>query len=256
MPTKEYVVTVYKRDWLESLYSHMISLGCKLVLKRPDSRNTHYLLTEKQANNLRQNPNIWAVEAVDSFKVRRLELEKEPTVVGGDFWKKGNPVGGVSPGYNQWGLLHCGGDASQRRQNDEWGDPRPTEVVNDNFLLYDQGKNVDVVIVDDPVSFDNEEWYSSTTGQTRFVQYQWFNELNSLVSTMMMMSNITNRINRISRWCISCFISWQPCNWYCMWSVLWLGKRSEHLQYSTYRYLAIRTKNSVIVSVGLLKSFP
>lgn len=184
MPTKEYVVTVYKKDWLESLYSHMISLGCKLVLKRPNSRNTHYLLTEKQANNLRQNPNIWAVEAVDSFKVRRLELEKEPVVIGGDFWKKGNPVGGISPGFRQWGQLHCAGDDAQRRQSDEWGDPSPTEVVNDNVLLYDQGRNVDVVIVDDPVSFDNEEWYSPSTGQTRFVQYQWFNELNGLVSTI------------------------------------------------------------------------
>ena len=184
MPTKEYVVTVYKKDWLESLYSHMISLGCKLVLKRPNSRNTHYLLTEKQANNLRQNPNIWAVEAVDSFQVRRLELEKEPTVIGGDFWKKGNPVGGISPGFRQWGHLHCAGDDAQRRQGGEWGDPSPTEVVNDNVLLYDQGRNVDVVIVDDPVSFDNEEWYSPSTLQSRFVQYQWFNELNSLVSTI------------------------------------------------------------------------
>ena len=184
MPTKEYVVTVYKKDWLESLYSHMISLGCKLVLKRPDSRNTHYLLTEKQANNLRQNPNIWAVEAVDSFKVRRLELEKEPTIISGDFWKKGNPTSGISAGFRQWGQVHCGGTDSQRRRGGEWGDPRPTEVVSDDIFLYDQGRNVDVVIVDDPVSFDNEEWYSPSTGQTRFVQYQWFNELNSLVSTI------------------------------------------------------------------------
>ena len=184
MPTKEYVVTVYKKDWLESLYSHMTSLGCKLVLKRPDSRNTHYLLTEKQVNNLRQNPNIWAVEAVDSFQVRRLELEKEPYVIGGQFWKKGNPVGGISPGFTQWGLLHCAGDDAQRRQFGEWGDPSPTEVISDTVELYDQGRNVDVVIVDDPVSFDNEEWYSPSTLQSRFVQYQWFNELNSLVSTI------------------------------------------------------------------------
>jgi plastocyanin len=49
----------------------------------------------------------------------------------------------------------------------------------------DNGRHVDVVIVDDPVSYDNEEWERpSAPGQTRFVQYQWFNELNTLVNTI------------------------------------------------------------------------
>jgi plastocyanin len=184
MPTKEYVVTVYKKDWLENLYVYMISLGCKLVLKRPDSRNTHYLLTEKQANNLRQNQNIWAVDAVDDFKVKKFEIEPEPYTVGGEFWKNGPGSTGVTPLMHQWGHIHCAGNDIQRRQGGEWGDPSLTEVITDGVEVYNNGRHTDVVIVDDPVSFDNEEWYSDTTASTRFVQYQWFNELNSLVSTI------------------------------------------------------------------------
>ena len=43
-------------------------------------------------------------------------------------------------------------------------------------------KNADIIIVDDPISYDSEEWISPTTSTSRFVQYQWFNELNSIVA--------------------------------------------------------------------------
>ena len=50
--------------------------------------------------------------------------------------------------------------------------------------VFNDGKHVDVVIVDDPMAYDSEEWYSPSTNSTRFVQYQWFNQLNTYVSSL------------------------------------------------------------------------
>ena len=55
------------------------------------------------------------------------------------------------------------------------------ESKYDSVNIYNDGKHADVVIVDDPVSYDCEDWKSPSTGISRFVQYQWFNELNSYI---------------------------------------------------------------------------
>ena len=34
------------------------------------------------------------------------------------------------------------------------------------------------------MAYDSEEWYSPSTNSTRFVQYQWFNQLNTYVSSL------------------------------------------------------------------------
>ena len=58
---KEYVVTLYKREDLEQFYNEMKLTNFPLVKKRPISRNTHYMMTEAQAEQLRQDPRIWGV---------------------------------------------------------------------------------------------------------------------------------------------------------------------------------------------------
>jgi len=84
-------------------------------------------------------------------------------------------------------------------------------TIPDDTAHYGAGRHVDVVIVDDPVSFDNGEWYTSRSNSlnadgvyqhqltqiagatpdqvlghetSRFVQYQWFNELNGFVTSI------------------------------------------------------------------------
>ena len=180
---KEYVVTLHRKEDLEQFYNEMQLTNFPLVLKRPLSRNTHYMMTEEQAERLRQDPRVWGVEAVDSFHVKR-QVNNEPYTVSGTFWKDA-PVGStINPGLFQWGHLHCAGDQAQRRKN-SWGDPTGTELVNDTVEVFNNGRHVDVVIVDDPVSYDSGEWGSpSQPGVSRFVQYQWFNELNSAVSSI------------------------------------------------------------------------
>jgi hypothetical protein len=180
---KEYVVTLYKKEDLDQFYNDMQIANFSLLLKRPLSRNTHYMMTEEQAEQLRQDPRVWGVEPVDSFQVRRQVVNNQPYTKSGNFWKG---TATVSPNDFQWGHLHCAGNETQRRKG-IWGVPIPpwsVDQVTDTVEVFNNGRHVDVVICDDPVSYDSEEWYSPTTNQTRFVQYQWFNELNSVVSSI------------------------------------------------------------------------
>ena len=181
---KEYVVTLYDREDLEQFYDEMQLADFPLALKRPLSRNTHYMMTEEQAETLRQDPRVWGVEAVDSFYIKRQSINYEPYPISGDFWKNDVAASTINPNLRQWGHLHCAGDQVQRRKGN-WGDGSGTEFVNDTVEVFNNGRHVDVVIVDDPVSFDSQEWFSPTNpGQTRFVEYQWFNELNTAVGSI------------------------------------------------------------------------
>lgn len=180
---KEYVVTLYRKEDLEQFYTEMQLSNFPLVLKRPLSRNTHYMMTEEQAEQLRQDPRVWGVEAVDSFHLRK-RVNNEPYIISGDFFKNAPQASSINPGLRQWGHLHCAGEQPQRRKN-AWGDPTATEFVSDTVEVFNNGRHVDVVIVDDPVSYDSGEWESpSQPGVSRFVQYQWFNELNTAVGSI------------------------------------------------------------------------
>jgi len=182
---KEYVVTLHRKEDLEQFYNEMQLTNFPLVMKRPLSRNTHYMMTEEQAEQLRQDPRVWDVKAADSFQIRRQTLSNEPYTISGQFWKDSSSVGSsINGNLLQWGHLHCAAEVSGKRRKFNWGDGTGTEYINDNVEVFNDGRHVDVVIVDDPVSYDSAEWLSPSTGQSRFVQYQWFNELNTLVNTI------------------------------------------------------------------------
>ena len=51
MSEKVYVVTLYNREDLEDFYTEMAENGFRLSKKRPISRNTHYWMTESQAED-------------------------------------------------------------------------------------------------------------------------------------------------------------------------------------------------------------
>ena len=184
---KQYVVTLHDKNDLGQFYNEMQLTGFPLVMKRPMSRNTHYMMTEDQAERLRQDPRVWGVEAVDSFQIKRKVINNEPYVKTGNFWKDDTVApANVSSNDLQWGHIHCAGNQAQRGKG-QFGpisSGYTYEIVNDTVEIFNSGKYVDVVIVDDPVSYDSEEWYSPSSNQTRFVQYQWFNELNTAVGSI------------------------------------------------------------------------
>ena len=80
--------------------------------------------------------------------------------------------------------MHCTGDTAQRDKG-QFGIGGSFTTKFDVANIPGDGRHVDVVICDDPVSADCGEWGSPTKlngALGRFVQYQWFNELNSLVT--------------------------------------------------------------------------
>ena len=184
MEEKIYVVTLYKQEDLEQFYSDMDSNGFKLALKRPMSRNTHYWLTEENANIIRQDSRVWGVDLQDNFHVRPQSIiNNVPYVKSGTFWKDDTiaPLT-VLPTDLQWGHLHCAGNSIQRGKG-TFG-KNQQESVGSSVNVYNNGRHVDIVIVDDPVSYDCIEFRSPSTGNSRFIQYQWFNELNQYVSNI------------------------------------------------------------------------
>lgn len=193
MSAKTYVVTLYKHEDLPDFYDEMKANGYQVLLKRPLSRNTHYLMTEEQAVELRKDSRVWDVQLTP--EELGMTIEKNLTLytyqneynIGTSsdpetFWKSG----AYNHNYRQWGQQFCTrlGVATTPGKGKGTFGVGANGTLNDYVTVYGNGKDVDVVIVDDPVSYDCEEWYSPSTGQNRFVQYQWFNELNTYVASI------------------------------------------------------------------------
>ncbi len=178
MADKVYVVTLKDRDDLDKFYSDMASDGFKINMKRPVSRNTQYYMSDLQAENLRADPRVLAVAKLpeeDGAKpVPFGILNNEPYAHAGDFRKDG----GWSSPDKDWGKLHVAGTDAQRKKN-SWGSGAVTDAVE----VFNGGKHVDVVVCDDPVSFDCEEWKALSDNRDRFVMYDWYQELNQYVTT-------------------------------------------------------------------------
>jgi hypothetical protein len=71
MQEREYVVTLYKHEDLDSFYDDIETPGGNIFIpdravpvknRRPVSRNTHYRLTNEEAAQIRQDPRVKAVE--------------------------------------------------------------------------------------------------------------------------------------------------------------------------------------------------
>tara|TARA_B100002019_G_scaffold292985_1_gene318126 strand:+ start:3285 stop:5375 length:2091 start_codon:yes stop_codon:yes gene_type:complete len=189
MDKKIYIVTLKRREDLETFYAEMEEKGFSLSMKRPLSRNTHYWMTEDDAVTLREDDRVIDVQL--PFNERNIGIENyasyEPYSITGRFWKD-DTVAPATIDVNdyQWGHIHCAGQQPQRGlgQFGSISEGGTYEDVTDTIEVFNNGNNVDLVIVDDPVSADCDEWISPSTGQNRFVPYQWFNELNTYVTSI------------------------------------------------------------------------
>ena len=173
MTTREYVVTLHNFEDLESFYVDMETSGGNLYVpnrevslanRRPISRNTHYYLTDEEAEQLRQDPRVQAVE---------LELAEAGYEIGPSWiqtstvWNKSNIV---SATHKNWGILRCV-EGSQRAN---WGsEVTPTAAGTVNVTA--SGKHVDVVVVDGHIDPTHPEFAVNAdgTGGSRVIQYNW-----------------------------------------------------------------------------------
>ena len=176
---KVYIVTLKNRDDLEDFYAEMSSKGFKLHMKRKISRNTNYYMTQDQANELKKDSRVLDVELADNIIEKPTAIQNNTSYTNnGFFWKTGSfPI----PTDFQWGHIHAGSASQIGKGSFGYGG---TSRKNASVDVFNNGKHVDVVILDQPMAYDSEEWYSPSTNTSRFVQYQWFNQLNSIVTSI------------------------------------------------------------------------
>ena len=173
---KEYIVTLWDHDDLNDIYDEMESAGkappntdisraVECRMRRPNSRNTHYHLTEWEASHLRNDSRVRAVELVPSEMGVGVE---EFTTQTGNFQKR----------------------STQNNQDDNWGikrvlDGEPTANwgsdgttnQNETIKLGPIGRNVDVIICDGNGYEPNHPEFATNadgTGDSRCLYYNWY----------------------------------------------------------------------------------
>ncbi|UYA57622.1 peptidase [Synechococcus phage S-CREM1] len=173
---KEYVVTLKSFDELDQFYDDMETPGGNLyipgrvvdcALRRNISRNTHYMLTDDEAEQLRSDPRVVAVELLPS------ELGIEPVA----FWTQtGNfeKSSTVDSNDKNWGLLRC----INGIQTSGWGTDGGafTQQTSQTIKTTSSGKDVDVVIVDAHVNPNHPEFAVNPDGSGggRVNTIDWF----------------------------------------------------------------------------------
>lgn len=180
----EYIVTVKDRADLSDIYHELETEGIspasaditrpvECVKRRDISRNTHYLMTDEEAEQLRADPRILAVELLPSA----LGMKPTPTVLQyATTWDRGSTAWplGTPPTYN-WGVLRSQQEVGVKN----WGDYNDanTFTISGVVDLPYTGKNVDVVIVDGDGILGNHPEFAVNadgTGGSRFIPYNWF----------------------------------------------------------------------------------
>ena len=93
MSEKIYIVTLYKHEDLEEFYAEMKEKGFRLNMKRPVSRNTHYWMTDEQAQELKKDPRVWDVDlrpedrGIFPESYGTIQDNLTPYQMNGEFWK-------------------------------------------------------------------------------------------------------------------------------------------------------------------------
>jgi hypothetical protein len=161
---REYVVTLKKYEQLEEFYDDMETPGGNLyipnrmvecALRRDISRNTHYMLTDEEAEEVRNDPRVLAVELLPKERGINPVLFWDQT---GNFEKSST----VDQADKNWGLLRC----INGFQISGWGTNvgSETQKTSLNIKTTSSGKNVDVVIVDAHVNPNHPEFAANPDG--------------------------------------------------------------------------------------------
>lgn len=175
---KEYIVTLHNRGDLDSIYDELESEGkspqdvdinrsVKCLYRRPTSRNTHYLLTEWEAEELKKDPRIKSI----SIHPRELGIKAGESAVTqtSSAWNKSTSTLNT---HKNFALLRC----TEGVQRSGWGSDGTTSQTA-TITLSQTGKNVDVVIVDgDGLITSHPEFAINAdgTGGARAKYYNWF----------------------------------------------------------------------------------
>ena len=181
MVLKEYIVTCRSYEDLEDLYNDMETPGgslyipdriVKLVDRRTISRNTHYMLTVEEAQQVGKDPRVIACELTMLGQGITPEYHWTQTA---DF----NKTTGTFAGDDKnWGLYRT----IEAATVSNWGSDSTAEITNRTIVCPGSGKNVDVVIVDAHINPDHPEFAVNPDGSggSRVNQFNWFQYSSAL----------------------------------------------------------------------------
>lgn len=171
---KEYIVTLKNASDLDQFYQDMETPGGDLYIpdravdladRRPISRNTHYWLTDEEANCLRQDPRVLDV----ALTPKELGLRIEPCYTQSSInFNKNNSNNNA---HRNYALLRC----SLASNITNWGSDG-TQSQSASIEVTSDGRNVDVVVVDGHFDPSHPEYAKNLdgTGGTNIIQYNWF----------------------------------------------------------------------------------
>jgi hypothetical protein len=175
--TREYIVTLHNKNDLNSLYDELETQGkspnniqltrpVKCTNRRPSSRNTHYLLTDWEADELRRDPRVRSV----TLHPRELGIRPGLNFIEqtSSNW---NRSGSTSNTHKNYALLRC----TEGEQRAGWG--TSFNDASGTITLGPSGKNVDVVICDGDGFNPNHPEFAVNpdgTGGSRAQYYNWF----------------------------------------------------------------------------------
>jgi Subtilase family len=172
---REYVVTLKDYSDLEGFYDDMETPGGNLyipgrevecALRREISRNTHYMLTDEEAEEVGKDPRVLACELLP--KDRGIEATPYWDYTG-NFEKSST----FTSNDKNWGILRCTSGYSSG-----WGTDGGATTQKTGFRVRttSSGKNVDVVIVDAHVNPNHLEFAKNPDGSGggRVNTIDWF----------------------------------------------------------------------------------
>ena len=171
---KEYIITLYKLEELDSFYNDMETPGGDLYIpdrevgcvdRRPVSRSTHYMLTDWEAQDLKGDARVRSVEIHPRYLGIKAGTYDTQT---SSNWNKS---GTTSNSMKNWGLLRC----YEGTNRSGWGSNGTTDQTG-TINLNATGRNVDVVVIDENGLVWNHPEYAlnaNGTGGTRTNQYNW-----------------------------------------------------------------------------------
>jgi len=152
-----------------NLYIPDREVSCSV--RRSISRNTHYMLTEEEAEEVRNDPRVLSCEHIPSD----LGLSPHPAwTQTGDFEKSAT----IDSDDKNWGLP----SVIQGSNQANWGTDGNFTEYTATISCNGSGKNVDVVIVDAHINPNHPEFAVNTdgTGGSRVNQYDWFQHSSAL----------------------------------------------------------------------------
>jgi hypothetical protein len=191
---KEYVVSLKNYKDLQSFYNEMelIYSGnanipnrqVEIANRRPISRNTHYFLTDEEAEKLRLDARVLAVE----LTMKELGVIFKPNYIqSSKNWSVGEDYMGVfglpdSGDANlNWGLLRSV-NGPQKWFADA-GENGSYYNVSGTINVPHDGRNVDVIICDGIIKTGHPEFLNPVTQNSRVIPYNWFQHNPQVANT-------------------------------------------------------------------------